>query len=190
MGQFGGIRPVAGVIIEQRRLGSDPALLAAGYRWHVLHTRCRHEKTVADILAGAGAQVYVPVQRRVTWYGHRKRTVEVPLFSCYVFAWGLLEHAYLATASKHAARVIPVADQTRLGEELSNLCRAAEAGGHFLAGRLLNVGRRVRVTSGPFEGIEGMVERIGSNDRLMLQVHAIGRALGLEIDASLLEPVD
>jgi hypothetical protein len=179
---------VIGELVGQSPLGADPALSAAGYRWHVLHTRSRHEKTVAGILEGAGARVFVPTQRRVTFYGHRKRIVEVPLFSCYVFAWGLLEHAYLATASRHAGRVIAVADQARLGEELSNVQRAAEAGGQFLPGQFLTEGRRVRVSAGPFEGIEGVIERMGSNDRLWLQVHAIGRSLGLEVDASLLEP--
>ena len=54
----------------------------------------------------------------------------------------------------------------------------------------LKVGRRARVTAGPFRGIEGLIEGVARPDRLVLQIEALGRATGLEIDAGLLEPVD
>ena len=46
------------------------------------------------------------------------------------------------------------------------------------------------MTSGPFKGIEGVVEETLKQDRLILKIQAVGRALSLEIDASLLEPID
>jgi hypothetical protein len=168
----------------------DPEPLAAGYRWHVLHTRSRQEKVIAQALSAAGAFPFLPLQRRVTYYGHRKRIVEVPLFTCYLFVWGLLEHAYLATGSRRAAQVIAVEDQERLDAELGHLSSAIGSGGSFQHYDFLTRGRRVRVTDGPFEGVEGIIEEGVRNDRLVLQVHAIGRALSMEIDASLLETVD
>jgi transcription antitermination factor NusG len=48
----------------------------------------------------------------------------------------------------------------------------------------------VRVTAGPFKGIEGLVEERRSPDRLILQIHTLGRATALEIDPSILEPLD
>jgi hypothetical protein len=39
-------------------------------------------------------------------------------------------------------------------------------------------------------GIEGLVEERRPWDRLILQVHTLGRAASLEIDGSLLERVD
>lgn len=124
------------------------------------------------------------------YYAHRKRIVESPLFAGYVFLWGSLEHAYAATASKKAVRIVPVADQATLAAELGNIRRAMESGVPLAAYDHLVKGRRVRVEAGPFQGIEGIVEEGCRNDRLILQVQAIGRALSLEIDASLLEPVD
>jgi len=38
--------------------------------------------------------------------------------------------------------------------------------------------------------LEGVVEQRGRADRLILQIHALGRATSLEIDAGLLEPVE
>ena len=168
----------------------DPALVAAGYRWHVLHTRSRHEKAIAEVMDGVGAKAYVPLFKRVVYYGHRKRVVETPLFSCYVFLWGTLDHAYLGTSTKRVANIIEVPDQARLERELTQLSRATQLGAPLSPYAFLVKGRRVRVTAGPFEGLEGLVEDPARMNRLILQVHAIGRSLSLEIDASLLEPMD
>lgn len=159
-------------------------------RWFVLHTRSRQEKAVAEVLGAAGGTCFLPLQRRTTYYGHRRRVVEAPLFTCYVFLWGMLEHAYLAVSTKRAARVIPVVDQVRFGQEIAHVRLAVEAGAELGPHRFLRVGRHVRVRAGPFEGLEGIVESGLRQERLILQVQAIGRALSLEIDASLLELVD
>jgi hypothetical protein len=161
-----------------------------GFRWHVLHTRSRQEKAVAEVLSAAGGVPYLPLHRRVVFYGHRRRVVEAPVFSCYLFLWGLLEHAYVATSSKRVAQIIPVADQAMLTDEIGQVRRVLAAGGELGPYRFLVRGRRVRVTSGPFKEVEGLVEETLKQDRLILKVNAIGRALSLEIDASLLEPVD
>jgi transcription antitermination factor NusG len=167
-----------------------PTTPKLGFRWHVIHTRSRQEKAVAEVLAAAGGTPYLPVYRRAMYYGHRKRVVEAPLFSCYLFLWGLLDHAYLAVSTKRVAQIIPVPDQGTLSRELAQVRLVLEAGGDLGPYRFLTRGRRVRVTAGPFQGIEGVIDDTIRQDRLILKVHAIGRALGLEIDASLLEPVD
>ena len=68
--------------------------------------------------------------------------------------------------------------------------RALEHGAELSPYPYLKVGRRARVTAGPFRDIEGMIEKFPKPDRLILQIEALGRATSLEIDAGLLEPVD
>ena len=45
------------------------------------------------------------------------------------------------------------------------------------------------MTSGPFRGVQGVIENWTKGDRLVLQIDALGRAASLEIDASLLKPI-
>ncbi len=159
-------------------------------RWHVLRTKSRQEKAVARVLASAGIDYFLPLVRRVSYYGHRKRVVDQPLLTCYLFLYGSVEHTYMATATKRIAQVIAVADQQRIACELQQIQRALEHGAELAAYPYLHMGRRVRVTAGPFSGIEGLVEDRPRPDRLVLQVQALGRATSLEIDAGLLEPAD
>jgi hypothetical protein len=177
--------------VQDRTIEAAPGVAApAGFRWHVIHTRSRQEKAVAEVLAGSGGTPYLPLYRRVMYYGHRKRVVESPLFSCYLFLWGLREHAYPAFSAKRVAQLIAVPDQTTFISQLAQVRLVLAAGGELGPYRYLTKGRRVRVMAGPFQGVEGVVDDLLRQDRLILKIHAIGRALSLEIDASLLEPVE
>jgi transcription antitermination factor NusG len=165
---------------------SDPATS----RWQVLHTRSRQEKLVAELLDATGVEVFLPLIRKVRYYGHRQRVAELPLFPSYVFVWGPHEAIFPAIASKRAVGAVRATDQERLDRELLHLKLALEGQADLDPYPFLEEGRPVRVTAGPFKGIEGLVEERRSPDRLILQIHTLGRATALEIDPSILEPLD
>jgi len=164
------------------RLGGD--------RWHVLQTRARQEKALARTLGAAGVQHFLPLVSRVRYHGGRRRVVREPLFASYMFLWGPNEAAYFAIETRRVVRSVPVPDQARLEHELEQIRAALALGVGLDAYRGLARGRRVRVTAGPFQGLEGMVEDRARPGRLVLWVHTLGRGASLEIDADLLEPAD
>lgn len=164
----------------------DPGLS----RWQVLHTRSRQEKAVAELLDSTGVEVFLPLIRKVRYYGHRQRVAELPLFPSYVFVWGPHDSIFPAIASKRAVGAVRTSDQERLDRELLHLKLALEGKADLDPYPFLEEGRPVRVTAGPFKGIEGLVEERRSPDRLVLQIHTLGRATALEIDPSILEPLD
>jgi transcription antitermination factor NusG len=168
---------------------SRPVAPVAG-RWFVLHTLSRQEKAAALVAEAAGGKCFLPTVRRVTYYAHRRRVVESPLFASYVFLWGAVEHAYAAVQLKRVAQVLPVHDQDQFEHEIRQVRLATEGCAELSPYRMFSCGRYVRVTAGPLEGLEGVVEDAKRPTRLVLKVHAVGRALSLEIDASLLELLD
>lgn len=174
---------------DHRRLPPTESRLPDG-AWHVAHTRPRQEKALGDALDALGVACFVPLVRQVRYYGHRHRVASLPLFPSYVFVHGPKEHALLSLRTKRVARIIPVADQTALEHELLQIDRALLGGAALDPYPYLEVGKRVVVVRGPFKGLEGMVDARKSPDRLALNVSILGRATSLEIDASLLEPID
>src|SRR5579862_7188817 len=54
--------------------------------WYALLTQARHEKIVAQRLRERGVTVFLPLLTQVHRWSDRKKIVELPLFSCYVFA--------------------------------------------------------------------------------------------------------
>jgi transcription antitermination factor NusG len=158
--------------------------------WHVLHTRSRQEKALARTLDAAGLHCYLPLVDQVRFHGHRKKTVSLPLFSTYVFMHGTVEATYTAISTGRVANVIPVPDQAGFDHDLKQIRLALSGGATLQPTDCLSIGRRVRVTAGPFKDIEGLIEDRPRLDRLILQIDTLGRAASLEIDASLLQPVD
>ncbi|MCA1919895.1 MAG: antitermination protein NusG, partial [Flavobacterium piscis] len=53
--------------------------------WYVIYTKPKWEKRVADQLTQLGVNCYCPLIKTTKQYSDRKKTLEVPLFSNYVF---------------------------------------------------------------------------------------------------------
>ena len=165
-------------------LEAKPATL-----WFVVRTKARQEKALEQTLRAAGLDCYLPLVRHTKFYGHRKRVSRIPLFSSYLFLQGQIDDTYTATSTGRVASIIPVADQVRLAHELAQIRAAIAADPDLVPHKILQRGIPARVTSGPFQGVEGLVESDVREGRLILQIHALGRAVSLEIDADLLEPM-
>ena len=157
--------------------------------WHVLLTRSRQEKALAEDLAGLGIGCYLPLMKAIRYYRNRKFAVDIPMFTGYLFLRGSIEDAYRADRTNRVARIIPVCDQARLDGELQSLHIASAKNAKLEVYSYLRKGMRVEVIAGPFKGLQGVVEDRKAN-RLFLQVELLGMAVAMEIDGSLLEPIE
>jgi transcription antitermination factor NusG len=167
-----------------------PILRADGVaRWHVLHVLSRQEKALSGDLTLRGIHHYLPLVRQARFYGRRKANVDLPLFSGYLFLLGTMEQAYSADRTGRVARIIPVFNQDQMDWELSNLQLAMQRTPSLVPYPFLKKGLRVEVRAGPFRGIQGIIENRAKETRLVLQVTTLGKAVSLEIDASLVDPV-
>lgn len=177
--------------LESPREAISPANVGDGLgTWTVLRTRSRQEKMLSADLSALGIEHYLPLVRRVQIYGNRKFRVELPLFPGYLFLRGSVDEAYAADRTRRVAQIIRVTNQQQLDWELRNLRLALEGTDALDPYPYLQRGVRVEVRAGPLVGLQGLIEnRIGAS-RLVLQIDMLGQAVSLEIDGSLLDPVD
>lgn len=54
-------------------------------QWHVLYVNSRAERKVAERLKNQGWEVFCPIKSELRTWSDRKKKVEVPFFSSYVF---------------------------------------------------------------------------------------------------------
>ncbi|MFZ0739705.1 MAG: UpxY family transcription antiterminator [Candidatus Acidiferrales bacterium] len=157
--------------------------------WHAVYTRHQHEKTVAQILTNKGFEILLPLYQVSRRWQDRVKLLSLPLFPCYVFLKGGFErrlevvstpgiHAFVLSAGHPAA--IP-------SVEIDAIRRGAESGGHVEPHPFLRNGERVRVKSGPLEGIQGILVRKKSLCRLVLSVEMLGKAASVEVEAAQVE---
>lgn len=164
-------------------------------RWYACYTRARHEKRVARVLADRGVEGFLPlIGHRREWHD-RTKIVHFPLFAGYVFVRispGEIVDVTCVTSVVTMVMVngrpAPIAD-----EEIDNIRRFAEAltatGAVPEPEPLITSGQRVIITSGPFEGVEGIVEEVRSGSRLLVGLAALGQGFALNVPAHQLRPL-
>ena len=158
--------------------------------WWIAHTKSRHEKALAHYLQSIGIHYFLPLFQKVQASRRRQRFSLIPLFSGYVFFCGDLKARYQAFKSNHIARVIDVNDQKKLISELQQIERAMNGPIPFYPFKILKKGQRVRVKSGPLEGLEGKVSRKSGKHRLVLEVTMISQAVAIDIESEFVESID
>ena len=159
-------------------------------QWHVLHVRPRCEKKLAEHCGSRALECYLPLRTETKRYQRRRVVVEKPLFTGYVFAvFGPAERVEVLK-SNLVVRVLDTPDQARLVRELAQVRRALEADPTLGACQAFTQGRAVRVTGGPFQGVEGVVQTVRGQTRVVLNVEMIGQAVAVEVDRDLVEVRD
>jgi transcription antitermination factor NusG len=55
--------------------------------------------------------------------------------------------------------------------------------------RALEAGERIRITAGPFEGVEGVVVERRGRRRVLVGLSTIGQGMEVDIDRRMLQPI-
>ena len=65
--------------------GAAPVIGELSESWYAVQTRARHERVVVQRFREKGLTTFLPLITEVRRWSDRKKSVEVPLFGCYVF---------------------------------------------------------------------------------------------------------
>jgi transcription elongation factor/antiterminator RfaH len=167
----------------------DPLIRA----WYVLHTRSRFESVVNEALEKKAKEVFLPKILVKSTRRDRKAMIRVPLFPGYVFVKTDLdprEHLdILKTVG--AVRLIgsqegPVSVPDATIESLKIMVMADQT---VTTGQKYRKGDRVVVVRGPFTGVTGIFIRYKGNDRVVVNIDALGQSAGVEVDEDDVEVV-
>jgi len=180
------------------KLSENPPVVTPGVEsvqefdgcWAVAHTKARFEKALAWDLLQAGVKYFLPLTPRTKFSGGRKRKMLMPLFPGYLFFCGSPDDKLKVYQTDRVCSVIPVPNQHELIAELASLEKGLRGDAELDFYPFAAVGKRCRVTSGPFMGMEGIVVRRTERATLVLQIAILGRGASLELDLDILEPVD
>ncbi len=159
-------------------------------RWYALHVRSRHEKSVAEYLRLNTTEFFLPTYRSTRlWKNGCRMELDLPLFPGYLFVRILLAERLNVLRCGGVVGIVGFADRPSPLEdsEIASLkagllqC-AAEPYPHFV------IGDRIRVRSGPFAGMEGVLVRKKNDFRVVLSIDVIAKSIAVELDLCNLEP--
>lgn len=161
----------------------------AGWQWFVVHSRPRCEKKIADYAQRQRLVSYLPLRTRIHRYGSRERRYASPLFAGYLFSMADAAGRQSLRQNRHVANLLEVYDQAQLLDQLRQIDVALRAGDELEVLPFLESGRRVRVLAGPLKGLEGIVSRVRTRTRIVLNVDMIRESVAVEVDSAALGPV-
>jgi transcription antitermination factor NusG len=117
------------------------------------------------------------------------RTTHLPLFSNYVFICATEEQRVHAFTTNCISRCLEVIEPEKLVNDLRQIELLIQADRPLTPEARLQPGDPVRVKSGPFTGVEGVVFQRENRARLLVSVDFLQAGASLEINAWDLEKI-
>jgi transcription antitermination factor NusG len=169
--------------------GSNLPLDSLEPNWYTAYTCAHHEKRIAAHLSGRLIEHFLPLYQRARRWKDRTKVIESPLFPSYVF---------VRIDIKNRLRVLGIPGVVRLvsfngapaalpEEQINALRKGLTQNPKAEPCRYFPSGRSVRVKSGPFEGLEGILIRYKGNFRVVLSIELIQRSVSVDVDAASIE---
>jgi transcription antitermination factor NusG len=173
------------------RVSTFSEKLCPAAHWYAISVRSRYEKLVAQHLEQRGVNCFLPVYRSVRRWKDRRKILDMALFPGYVFVnMDGRDRLDVLTAPGVLRFVTFQGQLTAVPDgEIRALQSTVSAGLKARPHPYLLDGRKVRVTSGPLAGVEGIIVRLKERFRLVLSIELLMRSVMIELDEGDVEPV-
>ena len=154
--------------------------------WYAVQTHSRHERLVSAQLREQGLTTFLPLITRVQRWSDRRKLVEFPLFSGYIFVYALrspqMRRTVLFTRGVAGfvamqGEPLPIPD-----EQIDSIREILDNNVHCVAHPFLKVGQRVRIRGGSLEGLVGILVGRNRETKLVISVDAIQRSFSIQLE--------
>jgi len=152
--------------------------------WYVIYTKPKWEKRVADQLTQLGVNCYCPLIKTTKQYSDRKKTLEVPLFSNYVFVQLADKDRNLVFLSRGAIRYLYWLGKHAIvkDKEISTIKEWLNEDAAISISQY-NVGETIKVNSGPFLNHDAVIKEV-TNSHYVLILESLGCVLKIKHKAA------
>lgn len=161
-------------------------------KWYALYTRPRAEKLVHQRLIEAGIETFLPLQKTYRQWSDRKKLVEKPLLSSYVFVRTRPRQFPIVYRTTGVVKFVsfeghPVAIPQR---QIDNLRLLINSDAEIeVTTEKLATGDNVEVVSGSLVGLTGELIRIGRTNRVVVRIDRLDQNLILKIPQAFLRKI-
>jgi transcription antitermination factor NusG len=161
-------------------------------KWYAIYTRPRAEKLVFQRLVEEGIETFLPLQKTYRIWSDRKKLVEKPLLTSYVF---------VKTNKKGFPRVFKISGVVKFisfegqpvsipQKQIDNLRLLINSDAEIeVTSEKFATGDNVEVINGSLIGLTGELIKIGSKNRVVVRIDRLDQNLILKIPKAFLRKV-
>jgi|SRR5665213_427934 len=153
-------------------------------QWFALRVKSRFEKSVAEAARLKGFEEFLPLYQSRHIWSDRAKSVESPLFPGYVFCRLDAEHRFGLLTIPGVLHIVSLGktpvplDDT----EIASVQNAVRSRLPVEPWSYVEDGKRVRLVSGPGNGIEGFLLPGEKEQRIVVNLSALRRAVAIGIE--------
>ncbi len=162
--------------------------------WYAIFTKPRAEKKVYQRMLDVNIEVFLPLIKTVRQWSDRKKIVQVPLISSYVFVNMLEKDLHTTLPIPGTVNVLrhlgkPAKIKTL---EIENLKILSDSEENYRIETSISLikGDIVEVTKGPFMGLIATCQKSGSNHRVMVNIESLGSCFIVNVPLSYLRKIE
>jgi transcription antitermination factor NusG len=151
--------------------------------WYAVQVHTRREKQIEVVLLEKGYDVFLPTYVCKT---HSRSEFEAPLFPGYLFCRIVSPHCGKIITTGGVVQILRVGGvPARIDSlEIERIKRIVTSPVVRMPWRYLPAGCRVRIASGPLEGMEGLIENDNNGPKLVVSVNILCRSVAAALDPS------
>jgi transcriptional antiterminator RfaH len=161
-------------------------------KWFAVYTNPRAEKQVHKRLIESGIESFLPLMKTLRQWSDRKKVVEKPLISSYVFVKLTLKAFPVVFKTYGVVKFItfegkPVAIPQK---QIDNLLLLVNSDAEIeITSELIEKGDNVEVVSGSMTGLTGELINIGNQKRVVVRLDKLDQNIILKIPVSFLKKI-
>ncbi|MFP3597033.1 UpxY family transcription antiterminator [Chryseobacterium sp. SIMBA_029] len=154
--------------------------------WYVIYTKSRYEKKTSQKLAEQNFKVYLPLNKIFSQWSDRKKNIEKPLFTSYIFVYLNTIKDYLKALTiegvvlfiKFNGGLVRVPDE-EINRVKIFLNEFSEV--EIKNTQDLKIGEKRKITSGPFENYDCEIIKVDNKQKICVRIDSLQQSLLAEI---------
>jgi transcription antitermination factor NusG len=154
-------------------------------QWYVLYTRHNYTRKIAEAIRSVNGECFMPMRRVLRKWSDRVKKTEEPLFLNYLFVktllsqkTSLLEIDGVQKFVSLEGKPVPVSETT-----IAQLKLMVGESDQVNSEHYLQPGDKIKIVSGVFSGIEGVLLRKKNEIRLMVRLPLLKQAISVELSS-------
>jgi len=161
-------------------------------KWYAVYTRPRAEKQVYERLVEEGIETFLPLHKTYRMWSDRKKLVEKPLLSSYIFVFTNSKFFPLVFRTVGVVKFVTFEGKPASipQKQIDNLRLIIDSNAEIqVSGENFAKGDNVEVTNGSLIGLTGELIKIGSRNRFVIRIDRLDQNLILKIPKAFLKKI-
>jgi len=158
--------------------------------WYAVYVNVKHEKKVVQKLLEKGLEAYSPVVKKLQQWSDRKKWVEFPMLSGYVFVKiNLSDREKVLNCPGVFAFIKFNGMEAKIRDSEILVLKSIEASGYDVTHEAidLKVSDEVEITQGALKGLKGTIVQMQNSNYIQIQLQSLHQSVKVKLPQHILK---